>query len=99
MIFNEVQQELAEKIETTNKLTDWKNWKWQLKHAIKSLEQFERLTGIRFDEKERTDLELSLDEVDEADSIGIEKLLTGSDTISLVPENNERIQRREDHAG
>ena len=32
-------------------------------------------------------------------SIGIEKLLTGSGTISLIPENNERIQRREDHAG
>ncbi|MBN2521878.1 MAG: lysine 2,3-aminomutase, partial [Bacteroidales bacterium] len=45
-------------------------------------------------------LELKLNEVDESEAIGIEKLLSDScDTISLIPENNERIQRRDDNAG
>ena len=50
---------------------------------------------------DKCDLELNLSkEVDESEAIGIEKLLSDScDTISLIPENNERIQRREDNAG
>jgi len=45
------------------------------------------------------ELELNLTaEEDEQQSIGIEKLLSDTDeTISLVPEYNERIQRREDN--
>jgi len=57
MIFNEVQQAIAGKIENNKNISNWKNWKWQLKHAVKSLEQFELLTGIRFEEQERRDLE------------------------------------------
>jgi lysine 2,3-aminomutase len=45
-------------------------------------------------------LDLNIKEVDESEAIGIEKLLSDSDsTISLLPENNERIKRREDNAG
>lgn len=45
---------------------------------------------------EGCNLELNLKEVDESEAIGIEKLLAdSSDTISLVPEDNERIQRRD----
>ena len=43
-------------------------------------------------------LDLNLKEIDESDAIGIEKLLSDScDTISLIPEDNERIQRRDDN--
>ena len=49
---------------------------------------------------EACNLELNTKEVDEADAIGIEKLLSDSDnTISLYPENNERKQRREEFGG
>ena len=42
-------------------------------------------------------LELNLTEVDESKAIGIERLLDDSnDSISLVPENNERYLRREE---
>jgi lysine 2,3-aminomutase len=57
MIFNEAQQEIASKIENDKNISNWRNWKWQLKHAIKSLEQFELLTGIHFEEDEHRDLE------------------------------------------
>lgn len=41
-------------------------------------------------------LELKLNEGEEMDAIGIEKLLADyDDTISLVPQNNERYERRQ----
>lgn len=43
------------------------------------------------------DLELMLEDGEEADFIGIEKLLSDYDeTISLTPENNSRMERRDD---
>ncbi len=46
---------------------------------------------------ERCDLQLSLDDADERRSVGIEKLLADHDeTISLVPRNNVRHNRRDD---
>ncbi len=61
MIFNEAQQEIANKIQEDNNISNWEDWKWQLKHAIKSLEQFEKLTGIRFEGQERDDLHKTFD--------------------------------------
>ena len=57
MIYNNLQQEIASKIEENLGISSWKNWKWQLKHSIKSLDQFEYLTGIKFDEKEKRGLQ------------------------------------------
>lgn len=49
---------------------------------------------------ESCNLDLELGEGNESDAIGIEMLLQDeNDTISLVPENNERLQRRDDNAG
>lgn len=60
-IFTEKQQGIANRIEEKTTLSNWKNWKWQLKHAIKSIEKFELVTGIRFDAKEREELEATLE--------------------------------------
>jgi lysine 2,3-aminomutase len=57
MIYNNVQQELGRKIEKGLDISGWKNWKWQLKHSIRTLEKFEYLTGIRFSGEEKKDLE------------------------------------------
>jgi lysine 2,3-aminomutase len=56
MIYNNSQKAIANKIEETPNLRNWKDWKWQLKHSIRSIEQFEFLTGIKFEEKEKQDL-------------------------------------------
>lgn len=37
------------------KSSNWKDWRWQLKHSIKSLEKFEYLTNIKLVEKEKGD--------------------------------------------
>lgn len=55
-IFNESQQKIAEKIKVGSNISNWKDWKWQLKHSIRTLEKFELLTGIKFNEKERKQL-------------------------------------------
>jgi lysine 2,3-aminomutase len=61
MIYNSVQKEIANKIDKEPELSNWKDWKWQLKHAIRSLEKFEYLTGIKFDEQERIELKAVFD--------------------------------------
>jgi len=57
MIYNSAQKEIANKIAMSSKLSNWKDWRWQLKHSIRSLDKFEFLTGIKFDDAEREDLE------------------------------------------
>ncbi|MDX9800225.1 MAG: lysine 2,3-aminomutase [Spirochaetia bacterium] len=39
----------------------WKEWAWQLRHTIRTLERFEELTGIAFSEKERESLEETIE--------------------------------------
>jgi lysine 2,3-aminomutase len=56
MIYNIAQKAIANRIEGTPNLSNWKDWKWQLKHSIRSIDKFEYLTGITFEEKEKQDL-------------------------------------------
>ena len=50
-------EEIANKIDNEPQLSNWRDWKWQIKHSIKSLDKFELITGIKFNKKERSDLE------------------------------------------
>ncbi|MBN2008237.1 lysine 2,3-aminomutase [candidate division KSB1 bacterium] len=56
-IFNTHQQNIAEKLETDVKKSKWKDWHWQLKHAIKDIAMFEKVTGIKFTQHQRNELE------------------------------------------
>ncbi|RWX43519.1 L-lysine 2,3-aminomutase [Candidatus Electrothrix aarhusensis] len=48
---------------------------------------------------DKCDLQLSLDEATEYRAVGIKKLLADyDDTVSLVPADNERMEKREEHA-
>jgi lysine 2,3-aminomutase len=57
MIYNERQQEIAEKIHPDTHILNWKDWKWQLKHSIHDIRTFEIWTGIKLDEDERKSIE------------------------------------------
>lgn len=61
MIYNNRQQAIAHKIEEKSELTNWQDWKWQLRHAIKSLDKFEELLGIKFSDEEKKGLEKTFD--------------------------------------
>lgn len=61
MIYNNIQKDIAGKIEEQPKLSNWKDWRWQIRHSIRSLDKFEYLTGIKFEEKEKLDLQRTFD--------------------------------------
>jgi lysine 2,3-aminomutase len=62
-IYTANQQEIAEKIATVGgaSLAKWKDWRWQLKHAVRSLDAVERLLDIRFSAEEKLALEETLE--------------------------------------
>ncbi len=60
-IFNNVQQEIAKRINVDSTISNWKDWKWQLKNTIKTTEKFELLTGIEFSKAEKVKLKKTLD--------------------------------------
>ncbi|MBZ4675065.1 MAG: ablA [Dysgonamonadaceae bacterium] len=51
------QQRIANKIDPTSQSVNWRDWKWQVKHAIRTIDNFEELTGIRFSKEEKKILE------------------------------------------
>lgn len=57
MIYNERQQDIAEKIHPDTLISHWKDWKWQIKHSIHDILTFEILTGIKLDKNERKSIE------------------------------------------
>ena len=61
MIFTKKQQLIANQIENESQISKWKDWKWQLSHSIRTLDKFEQLTGITFEEEEKEQLRETLD--------------------------------------
>lgn len=58
--FNERQKEIAQRLSSEASETDWKDWKWQIKHSIKDIDTFEKLLGVKFNEVERKKLKKTL---------------------------------------
>lgn len=52
-IYNSVQQKIAEKINPKSKISDWKDWKWQVRHTVRDIKTFEKISGITFDKYDR----------------------------------------------
>jgi lysine 2,3-aminomutase len=60
-IYNTHQQNIAEKISITPICrTQWKDWNWQLRHAVRDIASFESLLDIQFDAEERRELDRTL---------------------------------------
>ncbi len=55
-IYNERQKKLAEKIDSEVIKKNWKDWKWQMKHLIKDIDTFQKVTGIDFAPEEKEEL-------------------------------------------
>lgn len=56
-IYNKNQQEIAEKISSSAKISNWKDWKWQLRHSIRDIDTFEKLLGVKFKDSDRKQLQ------------------------------------------
>jgi len=55
------QRDVATLISSDTQSTQWSDWKWQLKHAIRDVDTFERILDIRFDTEERSRLEQTVE--------------------------------------
>ncbi len=60
-IYNEKQQNLAEKIDSDIKKSQWQDWRWQIKHSIKDINTFQKLLGIKFPTSTQKALKETLD--------------------------------------
>ncbi|TGC11156.1 lysine 2,3-aminomutase [Methanolobus halotolerans] len=54
------QKNIAEKISPEVAISNWKDWKWQIKHCVKDIDTFETLLDIEFEPEERKLLEETL---------------------------------------
>lgn len=61
MIYSPSQEELANKIDEASNATKWNDWHWQIKNSVKTIEQFEMLTGIQFSDEELPGLKATFD--------------------------------------
>lgn len=61
MILTDSQKGIAEKIDSDISTSNWKNWKWQMKHRITSLSTAEELLGINFTETQKAQIETTID--------------------------------------
>ena len=59
-IYNKRQQKIAETINPDSTITNWKDWKWQMKNRIRTIDQFEKITGIKFSGEEKIRLDETL---------------------------------------
>jgi lysine 2,3-aminomutase len=46
MIYDQKEQDIVEKISPTAKISNWKDWKWQLKHVVRDIHTFETLLFV-----------------------------------------------------
>ncbi len=53
-------RDLAQQLDTHNGTRHWQDWRWQVKHAVREIADFEKLLGIRFDQGLRGRLEATL---------------------------------------
>jgi lysine 2,3-aminomutase len=59
-IFNEHQQEVARTLRNSVSRSDWTDWKWQVRNAIKTVDDFERVLGIEFPARKKRVYEQTL---------------------------------------
>ncbi|MDO9517651.1 MAG: lysine 2,3-aminomutase, partial [Methanosarcinaceae archaeon] len=60
-IYTNEQKKIAESISSDALISNWTNWKWQVKHSIRDISTFESLLGIEFNSAERKELEKTLE--------------------------------------
>ena len=60
-IFNAVQQELGHRLEEDINVSSWKDWKWQVKHRIRSLQQLEDFLDLDLGEEKRRQIQQTVE--------------------------------------
>lgn len=61
MSYTSKQKAIAEKIDPSSLIHNWRDWKWQLKNSIKDIDTFEKLLDVKFSKEKREILEDTLE--------------------------------------
>ena len=61
MTFNKRQKKIADTIDSNSEKDDWKDWQWQIRYVIRSIDKFEKVSGIGFSDDEKKKLQKTLD--------------------------------------
>jgi len=56
MIYSPSQEAIANKIDRNSNETNWRDWQWQVKHSVKSMEQFYALLGVDVSKEEQEEM-------------------------------------------
>ena len=59
-IYTKSQKEIAENISSDALIKDWKNWRWQFRHTINTVEDFEQVLNISFSKEEKKIFDITL---------------------------------------
>ncbi|MEA3295184.1 MAG: lysine 2,3-aminomutase [Euryarchaeota archaeon] len=59
-IYTQKQQHIAEKIDSDTTRSNWKNWKWHIKHVIRDISTVEKILNIVYPEEEKLKLKETL---------------------------------------
>ncbi|NLE42339.1 MAG: lysine 2,3-aminomutase, partial [Lentisphaerae bacterium] len=61
MIYTRHQQEIGQQIEAGSTQSNWRDWRWQEKHRVRTLPALEQLLGIELGDETRRDLEKTVE--------------------------------------
>ncbi|WP_132873871.1 lysine 2,3-aminomutase [Seleniivibrio woodruffii] len=53
MIYTKHQQNIAESLNSDSDINDWKDWKWQIRHTIRTIDDFESILDVKFEPSEK----------------------------------------------
>ncbi|EPR43476.1 lysine-2,3-aminomutase [Desulfovibrio sp. X2] len=59
-LFDDRSKEVARLIRTKTGTADWTDWRWHIRHCVKTVEGFERALGVRFEAGDRAAFEETL---------------------------------------
>lgn len=59
-IFTQKQQHIAEKIDSDITRSNWKDWKWHIKHVIREISTVKKILNIVYPEEEKLKLQETL---------------------------------------
>jgi len=61
MIYTKNQEEIAQRIDANVSKSNWKNWQWQAKHCIKSIDVLESVLDTKLSEEKRSQIKETID--------------------------------------
>jgi lysine 2,3-aminomutase len=61
MIFTENQQNVAEKVDSDVSKSTWRDWRWQTKHRIKTIDVLEKVLDVILPEEKKIELQKTID--------------------------------------